>query len=151
MYTCLKSNCVEKAGFCFRAIEKQAMEPIRLWRNAQIDVLRQKAPLTKEAQVRYFDDVILPSFSQDYPAQILWTITKGNSLIGYGALVHIDWNGGQKEGSAEISFLLDSTIHEKSAAFEEAFLAFHAFVQKVAFEELQFRKLRAEVYSFRHR
>ena len=153
MYKCLQNIHVGNShlsSFDFQPIDQESMEPIRLWRNAQIDILRQKEPLTKEDQIRYFNNVLIPSFSQDHPSQILWQIKRSGTLIGYGGLVHIDWNDGKEDGKAEISFLLDDAIHEGSVDFKEAFFAFVTFLKKIAFEGFKFRKLSAEIYHYRH-
>ena len=41
-------------------IRYEDREPIRAWRNAQLEVLRQAEPLTTEQQEAYFQRVVLP-------------------------------------------------------------------------------------------
>ena len=48
-------------------------------------------------------------FETDQPYQILFSFLKNNEFIGYGGLVHINW----EEKKAEISFLLNTKINEK--------------------------------------
>jgi RimJ/RimL family protein N-acetyltransferase len=74
---------------------------IMQWRNEQIYHLRQKEPLTKEIQDLYFDNVISKLFYHDKPDQILFSFLEDEKLIGYGGLVHIDW----ENRNAEVSFL----------------------------------------------
>lgn len=77
---------------------------IMQWRNDQIDILRQKAVLTSKMQDEYFENVILKLFDKKEPNQILFSFLKNDELIGYGGLVHIDWDS----KNAEISFLQSS-------------------------------------------
>ena len=61
------------------------------WRNEQLDILRQPGVLTRDMQQRYFDQVVIPQFSQTTPLQILVSYLYDDQLIGYGGLVHIQW------------------------------------------------------------
>ena len=81
---------------------------IMKWRNEQIFHLRQDVKLTKQMQNLYFKDNILPSFDEEHPTQILFSILKDKRCIGYGGLVHIDWIN----QNAEISFLMDTQLEK---------------------------------------
>ena len=72
-------------------IRYEDREPIRAWRNAQLDVLRQAAPLTSEQQEAYFQRVVLPLLEQEKPGQLLFSLLHEDKLIAYGGLVHISW------------------------------------------------------------
>jgi hypothetical protein len=72
------------------------------WRNEQIDLLRQKVVLTKKMQDDYFENIIVNLFDKEEPNQILFSYLMNEEFIGYGGLVHIDW----ESKNAEISFLL---------------------------------------------
>ena len=48
------------AALSLRAIGEQDIESVRLWRNAQMDVLRQSVPISPPAQVRYFSEKVWP-------------------------------------------------------------------------------------------
>ncbi len=145
-YKCLPvQNFQGQNGYSIVPLRKEDMETIRLWRNAQIDILRQKSPLSAEEQKHYFDKILVPSFEQPEPSQILFSYLLNNQFIGYGGLTHIDWQA--KRG--EISFLIDPEIHEANPEFYEKFLQFLSLLSQVAFKILSFNKLTAEVYAFR--
>src|ERR1700745_4216727 len=92
MYKCLKKNEYEdQDGYKIVAIRPDDKEEIRLWRNSQIDILRQSKPLTEEDQKSYFEKIIIPSFSEDTPSQILFSFLFHNALIGYGGITHINF------------------------------------------------------------
>ncbi|MFC7668495.1 hypothetical protein ACFQT0_14770 [Hymenobacter humi] len=55
-------------------IRYEDREPIRAWRNAQLEVLRQAEPLTAEQQDAYFQRVVLPLFEQEKPGQLLFSL-----------------------------------------------------------------------------
>ena len=75
--------------------------PIRRWRNEQIEILRQREPLSVEDQDLYFERVIAAQMAMVRPPQLLFGYLEGRSLVGYGGFVHIDWGCHQ----AEVSFL----------------------------------------------
>jgi len=145
MYKCLQQSQYSSGPFLFECLRDGDEEPIRVWRNEQIDILRQAAPITKEEQQRYFQTEISRSYQEVHPKQILFRIAEDSDLLGYGGLTHIDWE--RKTG--EVSFLLDTTIKETSSSFHKVYHAFIEMLAAVAFQELHFKKLTAEVYIFR--
>ena len=146
MYVCLsKKRYDPPLHYSLVSLRQEDMEHIRLWRNSQTAILRQNHPLSKEEQALYFTNVLLPSFSENEPRQILFTILHNEKLIGYGGLVHIDWQARR----AEISFLLDTTIKEASAHFKECFLQFLQVLKEIAFTELKLHRLIAECFDLR--
>lgn len=97
-------------------------EPIRQWRNAQMDILRQDHEITPEEQCayarKYYDECLsykppqkLYSFFVSGPSEIRPGLPTHKEavedmepkLIGYGGLVHINWD----TLSAEVSFLMN--------------------------------------------
>jgi RimJ/RimL family protein N-acetyltransferase len=145
MYPCLKKASYTYEKLDFQLLQSKDMEPIRIWRNSQIDILRQQKPLTEEEQQNYFAKTLLPSFIEAKPDQILLAIRKNEILIGYAGLTHIDW--GKK--CAEFSFLLDTAIEESSELFQSCYFATVDLFSTIAFQELCFKKMTAEVYIFR--
>lgn len=142
-YACLNhQQFVSKEGYSLVPVREQDVENIRIWRNAQINVLRQKTPLTPQQQTQYFQEKIFPSFSQKQPPQILFSLLKDNECIGYGGLVHIDWES--KRG--EVSFLLDPKY---SSSLAKIFSSFLQLLFTVAFEHLKFHRIFAETYALR--
>lgn len=132
-------------GYGITTLREEDIENIRLWRNAQIEVLRQQAPLSPEEQRRYFSEVIRPDFSQERPKQILFSFLLNNRCIGYGGLTNIDWISSR----AEVSFLVDPSRAHNNRVYEQDFSHFLELLCKVAFEELKLHRLFAETYIFR--
>lgn len=144
MYRCLKKQSFQGTnGYSLVTIREEDIELIRQWRNAQIDILRQKTPLSSEQQQQYYNNVIFPSMQQDHPSQILFSFLQNGNCIGYGGLVHIDWDARR----AEISFLLNPDYISKHA---ELYTEYLAILIVIAFENLKFHRLYAETYEFRN-
>ena len=126
-------------------IRYEDREPIRAWRNAQLEVLRQAEPLTTEQQDAYFQRVVLPLFEQEQPGQLLFSLLHNNELIAYGGLVHLSW----PDGRAEVSFLVDPTRAAEPATYRPDFRAHLRLLGQVAFEGLRFNRLVTETYDIR--
>lgn len=131
--------------FELTSLRREDIYLIKEWRNSQMDILRQKEKITDEEQKKYWEEVILPSFSEKHPKMILFSYLKKGILIGYGGLVHIDWD----HERAEISFLVNPIYKEESKDYEQAFLAFLALIQKKAFLDLGLHRLYAETFDIR--
>ena len=56
-----------------------------------MSALRQSRVLSKEEQLAYFENVLKSEFNQTQPRQILVRFCLGRKLIGYGGIVHLDW------------------------------------------------------------
>lgn len=127
------------------------LKPIRLtdrydimkWRNDQIYHLRQKALLTKEEQDSYFNNIISKQFQENQPNQILFSALKEGQLIGYGGLVHIDW----ESKNAEISFLMKTELQEEY--FCEYWTEFLSILKVIAFKDLDMTKIYTYAYDIR--
>jgi RimJ/RimL family protein N-acetyltransferase len=123
--------------------DKFSLVPIRMedryiimqWRNEQLYHLRQDKPLTMEEQDNYFSEIISPSFSQEFPSQILFSLIQNNECIGYGGLVHINW----VERNAELSFLINTTLEK--GHFNNYWRIFLLMIDEVAFIELGLNKI----------
>ncbi len=147
MYTCLPRHSLRDAdGYALVCIRRDDSEPIRLWRNAQQEVLRQNKVLSVSDQQRYFYESILPSFSQPHPSQILFSFSLNDQLIGYGGLTHIDWNASH----AEVSFLLNPVRTQDTTAYARDHHHFLDLLCAVAFTDLHLHRLFTETFSFRH-
>ena len=120
-------------------------EPIRAWRNAQLEVLRQAAPLSAAQQDAYFQRVVLPLFEQERPDQLLFSLLRHGQLVAYGGLVHIAW----PDGRAEVSFLADPGRAAEPATYRQDFRAHLRLLGQVAFEGLAFNRLFTETYDIR--
>jgi len=131
--------------------ENHSIIPIRIedrykimqWRNHQIYHLRQQKPLSKEDQDKYFEEVISGLFNQQHPNQILFSYLEGEKCIGYGGLVHINW----QDKNAEISFIMDTALEKDQFHFHwETYLG---LIEKVAFEELELHKIFTYAFDLR--
>jgi RimJ/RimL family protein N-acetyltransferase len=145
VYKCLKENSFKKDDYQIVAIRQQDIENIRIWRNAQIDVLRQKHILTFEAQQQYFQKYVWPTFQQENPLQILFSFLFQNKCIGYGGLTYLDWENAR----AEVSFLVDPLRAEDDALYQQDFAHFLALLCDVSFKHLHLHRLFSETYAFR--
>jgi RimJ/RimL family protein N-acetyltransferase len=116
---------------------------IMQWRNEQMFHLRQHKILTPEDQDYYFKTVVANLFDQTHPAQILFSYLDGDTCIGYGGLVHIDWIN----RNAEISFIMNTEL-------ENQFFEFHwsnylTLLEQVAFNELELHKIFTYAFDLR--
>ena len=144
-YLALKNNVFTKGKYKIVPIRVQDMESIRIWRNIQMDVLRQKKEITFKDQINYFNNTIKPLFKSVQPEQLLFSFLKESQLIGYGGLVHISW----ADKRAEISFLVDSKRSEKNTIYGEDFQIFIELIKELCFDEMNFNRLFTETYAFR--
>lgn len=144
-YACLPSECFVKDDISLVSIRMEDINKIRVWRNKQIDILRQKKKITKIEQENYFKSKIFSDFSNKKPENILFSILRGKNLIGYGGLVHIDWINKK----SEISFLLDDKISGKKEDFKLLFPIFLDLIKDISFDNLKLEKLTAELYDIR--
>ena len=69
-------------GISIKTISSEYAEEIRVWRNAQKDVLRQNKKISYVDQKAYYKKVILPSIQANNPSQILFNIFLSEKLIG---------------------------------------------------------------------
>lgn len=143
-YHCLAVSDIRQGERSLVPLRQEDILPIMHWRNAQLDVLRQKAPITPENQQRYYDDVIVPGFSQPQPGQILFSYLLNGTAIGYGGLVHLAW----EDKRAEVSFLLNP---ERLApeTYREDFGCYLNLLKEAAFSRLGFARLFTETYDIR--
>ena len=144
-YQSLKKSVFENGDFTIVPLRESDMESIRQWRNAQMNVLRQKSEITKESQQLYFKNVVRLLFSDDFPTQLLFSFLQNNFLIGYGGLVNISW----KDKRAEMSFLVNPEIASSNSEYKKAMSEFISLIKELVFNELNFNRLFTETYSFR--
>jgi RimJ/RimL family protein N-acetyltransferase len=127
--------------------------PIRLedrflimkWRNEQMYHLRQNVQLNEEKQNWYFENVISNNFLEESPNQILFSFLLNGEFVGYGGLVHINWF----YKNAEISFLMNTELENNY--FEDYWINFLSLIEKVAFNNLSFKKIYTSAYDLRPR
>jgi RimJ/RimL family protein N-acetyltransferase len=143
---CLKQQRFDYQGYAIVPIRPEHIEPIRGWRNAQLDVLRQAEPISPSQQESYFTQTIWPTMEVETPPNILMGLLLNERLIGYGGLVHICW-GDQR---AEMSFLLDELRARSFEQYTRDLSAFIALVRTMAFGDLGFHRLFTETYANRN-
>jgi RimJ/RimL family protein N-acetyltransferase len=145
VYRCLKKNIFSFGDYQLVPIEKKDMLIIKEWRNQQLGILRQTKKLTNEDQNHYYRNVILPSFKEIHPAQIIFSLKLYKELIGYGGIVHISWQN--KRG--EISFLVNTRRTENNDVYKNDFNAFLYMIKFVAFDEIKLNRIFTETYDIR--
>lgn len=118
---------------------------IMQWRNEQVDVLRQNNLLNPEDQEKYFHSVIEPTFKQENPELILFSLMLHGECIGYGGLTHIDW----KNKRAEVSFLLASDRASRMELYQREFGVFLSLLKQIAFDDLGLDELFTETFDIR--
>ena len=59
-YSCLSNQQFEYGDYKIRPVQKKEIENIRLWRNKQMDVLRQETKISFNEQKIYFKENIWP-------------------------------------------------------------------------------------------
>lgn len=144
-YECLSRQTVSLDEYTIVPIRHEDILSIMDWRNDQIHYLRQNYPLTKEEQENYYQTVLVPSFSQKDPSQILLSFLHKGVCVGYGGIVHIDW----VHRRGEVSFLVETKRSLDSSTYRQDFTHFLKLIKKLAFEDLHFHRLTSETYDIR--
>ena len=144
-YKALNKQVYNFEDFSIVPIRHKDMVKIMNWRNTQIIHLRQKIELTIEKQEEYYEKVIKNLFKDEQPNQLLFSFLEKDICIGYGGLVHMNW----EDKRAEMSFLVNPVIASNIEAYEISFSSFIKLIKKVCFEEIKFNKLYTETYSNR--
>lgn len=128
-YKILSSSIFEIENFKIVPIRYDDRFIIMDWRNEQIEYLRQAKPLTEEEQEYYFSNTIASLFKEEKPEQLLFSFLENEELIGYGGLVHINW----QDRHAEISFLLSPSYNIRSS-YLKLFSVYLILIEKAATE-----------------
>ncbi len=142
-YKVLYKQIFKSGDFSLAPIRYEDRYDIMQWRNEQIYHLRQNKPLTKEDQDGYFENVISKLFDQEQPDQILFSFLEHGICIGYGGLVHINWN----DKNAEVSFIMNTAL--EANRFQEIWSAYLVLLEEVAFSDLKFHKIYTYAFDLR--
>lgn len=147
MCNLFSSNNLDLSNFRFESysldkINKNDWQPIRLWRNAQLNILRQNEPISPKEQELYWEKQSFSSISQSHT--FCFSYKENDKCIGYGGLVHID----QEKSSAEISTLLDPSFLEPSPYFIKTTAIFIELTKQLAVA-MGIKHLRAEIFDHR--
>ena len=145
IYKCLFINHFTLGDYSLVPVRDEDKYSIMKWRNEQIDILRQKEPLTKYQQENYFKNIVNQLFEEEQPKQILWSFVQNGESIGYGGLVHIDWH--KKE--AEISFLTKTERNLIKEQFISDWIEYLKLVKRVARQFLQLKRIYTYAYDIR--
>jgi RimJ/RimL family protein N-acetyltransferase len=145
-WKCLRCQRFEQDGYAIVPLRPEHIEPIRRWRNAQLDVLRQAAPISPAQQEAYFAQNIWPSMERESPSNILMGLLLGHRLIGYGGVVHVSW----ADRRAEMSFLMDDARAQRPDVYARDFSTFIGLVRRMAFDDLDLHRVFTETYAIRH-
>lgn len=142
-----KTTFLPVAGVALRDLRIEDMEPLRQWRNAQLDILRHTEPLSRESQQAYWADVIQPMQSQPVQqrSQMLWAYTENDTLVGYGGLTYIDWAAKR----SELAFLLNPELNQPVERFQQYWSSFLGLVLNKAFDEYGLNRVFTETYDHR--
>ena len=73
-YVCLPRQIFERDNYALQPVAPCDIEHIRVWRNAQMDVLRQTKPISTTEQEKYFATHIWPAMAEQTPAHILLSL-----------------------------------------------------------------------------
>jgi RimJ/RimL family protein N-acetyltransferase len=133
-------------GYRYVPLRRSDIEPLRRFRNEQIEVLRQVEPISTSGQQRWFDEVVAPAKRDARPPMILVSILDADErFIGYGGLTNVDWRAGR----AEVSFLVEPERAADPEVYRRDLSTFLGFLADWAFGELGLKRLFTETYSFR--
>ena len=142
-YKVIEDQIYSKGNYSIVSIRYEDRMDIMKWRNEQIYHLRQNKPLTLEDQEDYFNNVIAKLFEQEQPNQILFSYLENNKCIGYGGLVHINW----EDKNAEISFIMNTDLEIHN--FKMHWVTYLNLIEKVAFIDLKFHKIYTYAFDLR--
>ncbi len=141
----MPSERVEDGAYRIEAVQPEHIESIRLWRNQQMDVLRQAEVIAPQQQINYYDKHIWPTMKNPQPTNVLVSYFESDRLVGYGGLVHIAWD----DSVAEVSFLLAPRHLNPPETYRRYHLGFLQLIKQLAFDELGLEHLTTETYSQR--
>ena len=144
-YKVLKSQVIKMGGYSILPVQRSHIESIRVWRNEQMQVLRQSHHIEKQEQEAYFTQKIWSQTESDEPSELLLSFFLNDLHIGYGGLVHISWGNRR----AEVSFLSATTRANDASLYPDDFIAFLKIIKIMAAQQLNLNKLSSETYEFR--
>lgn len=144
-YKILKNQRISYEGYHISPVQKNEIEQIRIWRNEQMDLLRQTDLISFYSQIQYFEKTVWPEYKKLDPDKILVSFYEDSKFIGYGGLVYLDWS----KLSAEVSFLIAPDRMSNFNIYANDFHNFLFLIKKLAKDELGLVSLSSETYSFR--
>ena len=145
IYKNINSDSFNNGIYSLVPIRDEDKYDIMNWRNNQLDILRQETVLLIEQQEIYFKTVVDKLFDVENPKQLLFSFLENNKLIGYGGLVHIDW----ETKTAEVSFLSETSRNKNADMFISDWLNYLAILKKIATDYLNFKSIYTYAYDLR--
>ncbi len=144
-YRCMLEHEFSYKNYTLIPIRDEDKFQIMDWRNDQIDILRQKKLLTLADQENYFANVISKLFDEERPDQVLFSVLEQGRLIGYGGLVHIDWDS--KNG--EISFISATERSRNEELFTSDWTSYLHLLKNMTQRNFEFVKIYTYAYDVR--
>ena len=142
-YSFLETNRKYFKNYSLVPLRKSDIQNIRRWRNKQIQILRQKTPLSKNDQNHYYENTIKKSFIKPKPNLILFSFLYCKKCIGYGGLVHMNW----KLKTGEVSFVTNTKISKSKKDYQNHFSIFLNLLFKISFDDIKLHTLTSEVFN----
>lgn len=142
-YKVLKNQVFSHNQYSIVPLRYKDRLDILKWRNEQIYHLRQEKLLTEIDQENYFKSVVNKSFDEKQPSQVLFSYKEGDTCVGYGGLVHINWIN----LNAEVSFIMNTDLEKKY--FTKHWHIFLVLIEQVAFLDLNLAKIFTYAYDLR--
>lgn len=139
-YKILNSQIFKNENYSIVPIRFEDRYDIMNWRNDQIYHLRQRKLLTKASQDKYFIEIVDKLFDLKKPDQVLFSFLRNQNFVGYGGLVHINFD----DKHAEISFVMNTSLEKEY--FYEFWFTYLSLIEEVAFNEMGLIKI--FVYAF---
>ncbi|MFH6963253.1 GNAT family N-acetyltransferase [Flavobacterium plurextorum] len=142
-YKAFQKQIFSEGNYSIVPIRFEDRMDIMKWRNEQIYHLRQAKPLTIDDQNFYFENVVAKLFDQNEPNQILFSFLENEICVGYGGLVHINWN----DKNAEISFVMDTESQKSN--FKKYWSIYLGLIETFAFDEINLHKVYTYAFDLR--
>ena len=144
-YSFLKFSDYLFENYTLLPLRYEDISKIKKWRNDQISILRQNKILTDADQENYYQELVEKSFFNPKPNEILFSFLLDDTCIGYGGMVHVDWD----KKTAEISFITETKRANLNEIYQNDFTAFTTILFRISFSKLLFNKLTTETYGIR--
>jgi RimJ/RimL family protein N-acetyltransferase len=144
-YKSLRQAEFTHGDYTLTGIRDEDKYAIMKWRNEQIDILRQKEPLTTRQQENYFKNVVDKLFDEEQPDQLLFSFLEKGRVVGYGGLVHIDWTS----GNGEISFITETSRNVSAEQFKRDWSTYLHLLKRLTQINLRFFKIYTYAYDIR--
>ena len=142
-YRALKSQVFSEDQYSIVPLRYKDRMDILKWRNEQIYHLRQEKLLTVIDQENYFKNIVNKLFNKNQPSQLLFSYLKGETCIGYGGLVHVNW----VDRNAEVSFIMNTELENEY--FSMHWKIFLGLIEQVAFKDLKLFKIFTYAFDLR--